>query len=190
MTEQQLNAPASVPARVAKAPLSEEGRLIALAQKRDSDAWATLFDRYYPLLFRYARVRLGSAEEAEDAASQVFLHALKAIGRYEDRGQPFLAWLYTIARNIVNKRWQQLSKQQVGTSGVFRTAASEPQNIEHLDLMRGLSGLKDEQRDVVILRFSLGLSLREAALLLNKSEAAIHSLQTRGLQNLRRALRD
>jgi RNA polymerase sigma factor (sigma-70 family) len=55
--------------------------------------------------------------------------------------------------------------------------------------MEAIIKLKDQQRDVVILRFSLGMSLRETAGVLNTTEAAVHSLQTRALANLRRRLK-
>jgi RNA polymerase sigma factor (sigma-70 family) len=79
---------------------AEDEQLVRLARAHDHATWATLFDRYYPVLCRYAYARLGSNTEAEDVASQTFLKAYEAIGRYEYRERPMLAWLYTICRNL------------------------------------------------------------------------------------------
>jgi RNA polymerase sigma-70 factor (ECF subfamily) len=87
----------------AAAPLADDERRVRLARAHDHASWATLFDRYYPVLCRYAYARLGSSAEAEDVASQTFLRAYEAIGRYEYRERPMLAWLYTICRNLTNK---------------------------------------------------------------------------------------
>jgi RNA polymerase sigma-70 factor, ECF subfamily len=174
----------------AEAPADDE-RLVRLARAHDHATWASLFDRYYPVLCRYAYARLGSSAEAEDVASQTFLKAYEAIGRYEYRERPMLAWLYTICRNLANKRrgrsWTRtVALEQAEDSPVH---SSEADFAGRLDLMEAVLKLNDQQRDVVILRFSLGMSLRESAGVLNTTEMAVHSLQTRALANLRRRLR-
>jgi RNA polymerase sigma-70 factor (ECF subfamily) len=61
-------------------------------------------------------------------------------------------------------------------------------NLLTEQLMRALSHLDHNQREVVTLRFLMGLSLQEVAQAMDKSEAAVKSLQHRGLTMLRRAL--
>jgi RNA polymerase sigma-70 factor (ECF subfamily) len=53
---------------------------------------------------------------------------------------------------------------------------------------RALFELEASQRDVLALRFLSGLSLREVALALNRTEASVKALQQRGLAALRLAL--
>jgi RNA polymerase sigma-70 factor, ECF subfamily len=60
--------------------------------------------------------------------------------------------------------------------------------LDSIDVRRALERLTDEQRDVLILRFAVGLTSRETAALLGKSEAAIYSLQVRATAALRRFL--
>jgi RNA polymerase sigma-70 factor (ECF subfamily) len=171
--------------------LADDERVAGLARAHDHATWATLFDRYYPVLCRYAYARLGSAAEAEDVASQTFLKAYEAIGRYEYRRRPMLAWLYTICRNLANKRRGNAWARTVALAEAEDAPAQTlgPDFANRLDLMEAVLELKDRQRDVVILRFSLGMSLREAAGVLNTTEAAVHSLQTRALANLRLRLK-
>jgi RNA polymerase sigma-70 factor (ECF subfamily) len=181
-------APGLVPAAEA---LADEERLAALARERDHGTWAKLFEGYYPVLYRYAYARLGSSAEAEDVASQTFLKAYEAIARYEYRRRPLLAWLYTICRNLANKRRRHSWARTVALEEAeeARAQTSGPDFGSRLDLMDAVLKLKNQQRDVVILRFSLGMSLREAAGVLNTTEAAVHSLQTRALANLRQRLK-
>jgi RNA polymerase sigma-70 factor, ECF subfamily len=175
----------------AAAALADDEQLARLARAHDHATWATLFDRYYPVLCRYAYARLGSSVEAEDVASQTFLKAYEAIGRYEYRKRPMLAWLYTICRNLANKRRGSSWARTVALAQADEAAAQTPEAdfANRLDLMEAVIKLKDQQRDVVILRFSLGMSLRETAGVLNTTEAAVHSLQTRALANLRLRLK-
>jgi RNA polymerase sigma-70 factor (ECF subfamily) len=171
--------------------LADDERVARLARARDHVTWATLFDRYYPVLYRYASARLGSSAEAEDVVSQTFLRAYEAIGLYEYRKRPMLAWLYTICRNLANKRRGNAWARTVALAYAEDEAAqtSEADFTNRLDLIEAVIKLKDQQRDVVILRFSLGMSLRQTAGVLNTTEMAVHSLQTRALANLRLRLR-
>jgi RNA polymerase sigma-70 factor (ECF subfamily) len=172
--------------------LADDEQLVRLARAHDHATWAMLFDRYYPVLCRYAYARLGSSAEAEDVASQTFLKAYEAIGRYEYRERPMLAWLHTICRNLANKRRGSSSwARTVAMAHADEAPAQTPEAdfANRLDLMEAVIKLKDQQRDVVLLRFALGMSLRETAGVLNTTETAVHSLQTRALANLRLRLR-
>jgi len=180
----ETEAAAAAVARGTKPTTLEDGEaLISALKAGDSQAWGRLFDAYYALLCRYAFARLRSREDAEDVSSQVFVNALEAIQRYQYRNRPLLAWLYTIARNLVSERLRRRTPQ---TADAWNApVATEIDLAARLDLLNALKALREEQRETVILRFSLGLSIRETAQVMGKSEAAVHSLQVRALQNLR-----
>jgi RNA polymerase sigma-70 factor (ECF subfamily) len=57
-------------------------------------------------------------------------------------------------------------------------------------LRQALSQLNDDQRDVVMLRFIVGLPISDVARTLHKSEDAIKGLQRRGLSALKDSLTD
>ena len=56
--------------------------VVQLAVARDADAWASLYRRAYPGLFAYARRRLRSEHEADDAVSETMLRALNRIDTF------------------------------------------------------------------------------------------------------------
>jgi RNA polymerase sigma-70 factor (ECF subfamily) len=62
-------------------------------------------------------------------------------------------------------------------------------DLPRIELHDALVRLKDEQRDVIVLRFLSALSLRETATVMQKTEAAVYSLQVRALANLRKAIK-
>jgi RNA polymerase sigma factor (sigma-70 family) len=66
--------------------------------------------------------------------------------------------------------------------------AADDRLAENVDLERALAELTPEQREVLILRFRLGLPTREVAVLVGKAEGAVYSLQVRGIAALRRRL--
>src|SRR5690348_18394641 len=77
--------------------------LIAQAQANRA-AVAALYDLYVARVYAFCAVHSTSREEAEDLTAQTFVQALAAIARYEERGQPFSAWLLRIAANAAANR--------------------------------------------------------------------------------------
>ncbi len=80
--------------------LAWERRQIAAARKGDRDAFAELYRRYAPELFRRVLMpRLGNRQAAEDALSETFRTFLERIDRYEDQGKSVWYWLARVAVN-------------------------------------------------------------------------------------------
>ncbi len=166
----------------------EEAEDVRLAKARDPQVWSRWYDRHYATLYRYAFVRLGNREDAEDVASQVFLQALRKIDGYGYRGRPVLAWLYRIAHNLVADRLRtqkQSTPLRDDRQSAGMSVAGVEDRIDGIELRRALAELKPEQSEVIVLRFFLSMPTREVAALLGKSEAAVHSLQVRGIAALR-----
>jgi DNA-directed RNA polymerase specialized sigma24 family protein len=64
---------------------------------RDSeDGFAEVFDRYAPVILRYARRRLDSQDAAQDVVSDTFTSAWRHWGRRPAAAE-MLPWLYAIA---------------------------------------------------------------------------------------------
>ena len=173
-------------------PIGEEAELVKRAKAGDTSVWSDWHDQCYPLLYRYAYSRLNKHEDAEDVASQVFMEAIKGIGRYRYSGRPILAWFYGIARHLVSRRRRETDKtmpiadvEQLSS----RPATHDEDAILSNILERtAMERLKPEHRELLTLRFLLDLPTREVAALLDKKEAAIYSLQVRALGALRREI--
>lgn len=135
---------------------------------------------------------------AADIASGVFVAAIGGIHSYSHRGRPLLAWLYRIAHNLVGdyRRKHIRARQRTDERAVEGLHSSNGTHldgdpagmIDDLDLRDAMQDLPDSQRDVLILRFFVGLSTPEIARLMGKRAAAIYSLQARAVASLRRAL--
>src|SRR4051812_21675624 len=79
--------------------LPDEAGLVAAA-RRDPAVFTQLYHAYLARVYTYLRVRTPTPADAEDLTQQVFLQAWAALPEYHDRGVPFAAWLFRIARNL------------------------------------------------------------------------------------------
>jgi RNA polymerase sigma-70 factor (ECF subfamily) len=174
---------------------SSDAELIAHAQRGEVNAIGRLYDRHRESIFRYLWLRLDDRQLAEDLTGDVFMRMLDALPRYRLQGLPFRAWLYRIAHNLLVDYFRKMNHQTMVPMEVaeeLETDDDPHRTIEQkllserlqVELMR----LEPTQGEVVILRFLAGLSLRETAQTLGKTEAAIKALQHRGLSSLRRTL--
>lgn len=175
-----------------------EEDLVRRAKERSAGAWSEIYERSNQKLFRYVQARVGDRQTAEDLTATVFLEALKGIASYNSRGRPLLAWLYSIARNVVNYHHRSAFRRKArGESMVQRDdladrdaggAADPSLRIERWDLEQAVQRLSDDQREVIILRYFVGLTTPEVASVVGKHERAVYSLQTRAIKALRRHL--
>ena len=79
---------------------TRERSLVDRAREMDAAAWDELYRLHYGAIQRYALFRLADATAADDIAAEVFLEAVRGIGKYRYRGIAFRAWLYRIAHNL------------------------------------------------------------------------------------------
>lgn len=163
---------------------------IARAQNGDIEALRCLYAHYANDVLRYVRSLVDDTHEAEDITQDIFVKLMATIRRYEPREVPFAAWILRVARNcaVDHHRGRRMYPcEEVRVS----VADNGPLNAERRrDFHQALNELPDEQRDVLILRHIQGLSPREIAFMLGKTESSVHGLHHRGRHNLRSALEE
>lgn len=176
--------------------LDSEEKLIKRARRGDQECFGKLYDLHLSKIYRFILMKVNSREIAEDLVHEVFMNAWKNLGRYRHRGFPFSSWLYQIARNEVIDHYR-LKRDHVSIEGVEEeTFKVENVVAEELDRaldwqkVRGaITKLTGDQQDVIIMRFVEGLSHREIALALLKTEGAVRIIQHRAIGELKRILR-
>jgi RNA polymerase sigma-70 factor (ECF subfamily) len=174
-----------------------ERRLVEAACRGEESAVEALYRTHFDAVYRYVLLRLGSPSAAEDVTSQVFLGMIRGLGRYRDEGKPFLAWLYSMARKQVAffqrtqsrtpTHWDldavaELAEQ---TAGPHATAAERETRAA---IARALTRVPEGQREVILLRYVLSMSLADTAAVVGRSEGAVKQLQLRGLATLKALL--
>jgi RNA polymerase sigma factor (sigma-70 family) len=168
---------------------------VAVDRARASDAsgFDVLFRVFGPSVAGYLRAR--NVSDPDGLANDVFLRAFRTIHTFRGDGARFRSWLFTIAHNTAiddaRRRRRRIAESPLERApdppgGDVETEVMARLARERVDAL--LSGLSEDQRDVLVLRVVAGLSVEETAAVLGKSYEAVKALQRRGLAALRRAI--
>jgi len=172
----------------------EERLLVERAIERDTAAFADLYDRHVVRIYRHIYYLVSDPSVTEDLTAQTFLKAWEAIDRYKERGAPFVAWLLRIAHNLTmsflrSKRdHSELQEEFVDQKQNRNPEEALERSTEEKSVREAVLHLRDEQRQVIMLRFVEELDYREVAAVIGKSVPAVRVIQHRALGNLRKLM--
>lgn len=163
------------------------------SQNGGGDAFASLYETHLDQIYRYIYFRVDDYQLAEDITSLVFLKAWEHRDRFQGGQIPFAKWIYRIAHNTLID-YYRTRKHVVALEDVHPLQLSHADGVdEKIDIdilsqqqVKALGALTSTQREVLILRFVLGLTTLEIAHRLDKGQGAIRALQMRGLRRLAR----
>ncbi|MHB1418744.1 MAG: RNA polymerase sigma factor [Bacillota bacterium] len=155
--------------------------------KHDPEAFGQLYELYFNRVYRYVLSRVGNPGWAEDVVSEIWFKVLNSIKKYDDRGTPFAAWLFTVAANTIKDHYRR-QKPAIPLEAIEGSLAlpdAEQGVLSRLQMEQAISRLTSDQQDVVLLRFTADLPLKEIAISLGKTEGAVKALLVRALNVLR-----
>ena len=181
---------------------TEQGRTTRaadMAQKHsalppDFSVW---YADHRAVVYRYVRFRVASREAAEDVTSEVFMKALRSLGRYDPGRASPRTWLLRIARNAVTDHLRALRRRgslHVSLDRVpdlvNKEESAEVRVVREERVQRLLNAsrmLRKSDQDILSLRYGSGLSNREIAESMGISQNAVAVRLHRALRRLRTA---
>ncbi len=181
-------------------------RLMLRVRADEPGAFEELVTSYQHRLIAVMHHLVGSKEEAEDLAQEVFLRVYRAREKYAPQAK-FSTWLFTIANNLALNALRSRQRKPVvplavhdsGPLGprpaeqlVHDRAAQPMQRMQQQELAAiiqvAIQGLNERQRMAVILNKFEDMNYAEIAEVMNLSTKAVKSLLSRARMNLRVAL--
>nr|WP_092071966.1 RNA polymerase sigma factor [Dendrosporobacter quercicolus]NSL48719.1 RNA polymerase sigma factor [Dendrosporobacter quercicolus DSM 1736]SDM34724.1 RNA polymerase sigma-70 factor, ECF subfamily [Dendrosporobacter quercicolus] len=175
--------------------MNDESTLIAKAKAGDREALNTLISNYWQPVYRLIYHRLGNEDDARELTQDTLMKAFRALPRYQILTVPFKRYLQRIAVNLVTDFWRKNGRMpkayDIAEYQEFIVDRSErPEEYalrleNEQQIARLVEGLPEDQRQAIKLRVILGLSIRDTALQMNRTEPAVKMLQQRALKNLR-----
>jgi RNA polymerase sigma factor (sigma-70 family) len=173
---------------------------VRAAAAGDAHAFGRLVDATRTTVASIAAAILRDTELANDVAQEVYLAAWRELGKLND-ATSFLPWLRQITRNRAHHALRsQVRRQQRVTTGEtdgLLAAAADPHpdamerlvaEEERAVVAAAIDALPNTTREVVILYYREGESVRHVAELLEISEAAVKQRLSRARQHLREIL--
>ncbi|WNJ58342.1 sigma-70 family RNA polymerase sigma factor [Nocardia seriolae] len=168
---------------------------VAAAAQGDRAALSHVLESIRPLVVRYCRARIGSAERgqlsADDVAQEVCLAVMTALPRYQ--GRPFMAFVYGIASHKVADAHRNSARNKADAMAEVPDVISTDQGPEQRALESEtsrqmnalLATLPEKHREILILRLVMGLSAEETAVAVGSTAGAIRVAQHRALAKLK-----
>ena len=165
---------------------------LARLARHDHDAFEALYRRYVTPIYRYCYARTDNVTDAEDLTAQTFLAVTESIDRYRE-ARNFPAWLFGIARHKCADHHRAAYAKRQQSLDDIEFADPEPEDAEErlirnsiLECVeRLLAYLSPDRLEALRLRYWGGLSMREAASVMQRSEAAFKMLVSRAISDLR-----
>ncbi|MDE3001898.1 MAG: sigma-70 family RNA polymerase sigma factor [Gemmatimonadota bacterium] len=181
---------------VSRSGIAQRQSIAEVPLPRDFAAW---YVEYRSAVYRYVRFRVASREVAEDVTSVVFLKALRAFKKYDERKASPKTWLLRIARNAVTDHLRSLQRKgslHVSLDRIPDLVADVPSHEERVirqeriqHLLNSTRMLRKADQEILSLRYGSGFDNDEIAELLNISNNAVAVRLHRALKRLKDVIR-
>lgn len=174
--------------------LAREARLVEQA-KTDDQAFAILYNFYFPRIYGYVFKRVGRREISEDIVSETFLKVFGSLKTYRAQGHSFGAWVYKIATNQLIDYYRQAGRRKEtdlvaanNLASLERPAGEAVDSAYAGEIVRAvLIGLPQRYQAVLHLKFFAELSNEEIATSLGLKVNNVRVLTHRALKSFQKA---
>ncbi len=155
---------------------------------KEKQNFTEYYNQYKDKIFNYFWYRVNfNRSLAEDLTADAFLKAFKSFDSF-DHDRSFQSWIYAIAKNHLLNYYRTANRETdlLEAANMGRNELKQIENkLELEEVFRLINALSEYHREVLLLRFSDGLSNGEIAAVLGKDESAVRTQISRALEELR-----
>lgn len=138
---------------------------------------------------RYVRGKIGSEHDSEDVVSDVFVKVFNGLSDFDENKASLSTWIYTITRNAVIDYFRA-SKQLCELPEELCSEDETEQNIINTEMLERLADalerLDERERDVIVLHYYGGRTLKDIARTMGISYSYIKLIHSNALKALRK----
>ncbi len=175
--------------------LANEQALIVRATA-EPEAFAAIYDHYFPRVYNYVRYRVQDSETADDITAQIFERALVGLGRYRPERGALIAWLFGIARHVIGDYLRAQKRRRWFSLDLLRNKANADPTPEQIvvrnetreELLKAVAQLNDRERELIAFKFGARMTNRHIARLTGLSESNVGVILYRAIRRLRARL--
>lgn len=169
--------------------------LISRARTGDREAFGGLVEQYRDNVYRLAYRMCGNAYDADEAAQEAFVAAWRALPNFRGDAK-FSTWLYRLTTNAaIDVMRREKRHQTVGDGEMIDVADdtdSPQETVERTEqqeaVQKALSTLREEYREILLLRYMEELDYSEIAEVLQLPSGTVKSRINRAKAALKAAL--
>lgn len=150
-----------------------------------------IYRDYHGKVCGYIRSKINSAQDAEDLTADVFVKVFEKLGTFDESKASLSTWIYTITRNTLTDyfRTRKVFAEIPETMETDTSVEDDVCNAEMLEtLAKALETLDERERDIIILRFYSGKTLKQITAQMGISYAYGKVLQNKAFEKLRKYL--
>lgn len=161
----------------------------------DQEAFKRLYQNTDRTIYSFILSILKNPQDAEEVMQETYMKVWTSAASYQSQGKP-LAWMFTIARNLCYMKFREQKHQaDVGLDDLDGLEQGEfchqiEQAADRMVLKAALYLLKEDERQIVLLKNSSGLKHREIAEALDMPLATVLSKYNRAMKKLEQYLRE
>lgn len=144
-----------------------------------------IYAEYHQKVSAYVRGKVQDLHQAEDLVSAVFLKVVQGLDGYDPAKASVSTWVYTITRNTVTDYFRT-RRAVVAFEDYMLDQSDDVPNEEALDILAdALLRLKENERDLIVLHYYKGYTLKAAAEMMGMSYINAKVVHKKALTRLR-----
>ena len=158
--------------------------LVEQAKKKDTEAFAKLYELVYQDMYRFALYTLKNPQDAEDVVSDTVIDAYESIKKLRN-ADAFKGWIFRILSNKCRRKIKDYVNkttelpEELSTKGDFTEDVATREAFMRLD---------DDERLIISMSVFAGYSSREIGAILKKSDNTVRSDKSRALKKMEQML--
>lgn len=176
----------------------KEKYLLLKAKNKDAESYSQVYDLFAERIYRFIFFKVSREEDAQDLTSEVFLKVWQHIVDGQEI-KNLNAFFYKVARNLVIDHYRKASQRDIGLEQVDEMKLQNEMNdlikevenkIQVAKIEDKLAELKDEYREIIVLRYIEGLSINEISEITEKKKGAVRVILYRALNTLKELMEE
>ena len=152
----------------------------------------SLYLDYKDKITAYVRSRIENKYDVEDIVSTVFLKIYQKIDSFDESKASLSTWIYTITRNTVIDYFREIKTHiefldEIEADTLSADSLVDDELLE--DLAYALETLSERERDLIILHYYKGYTLKRISEMMDMSYINAKLIHTKALSMLRLNMR-
>ncbi|MBQ1566886.1 MAG: sigma-70 family RNA polymerase sigma factor [Erysipelotrichaceae bacterium] len=121
-----------------------------------------IYEEYYQKVFSYINSRINNYHDSEDLCEDVFTKVFKNLEKFDESKSALSTWIFNITKNtLIDFYRTRHDSYELLDNYEYEEEKNAVSETELADLANALNKLNDEERDIIVLKYYEGYSLKE-----------------------------